>query len=73
LTRARIGGDLGISSQRITQLAEEACDAILRSDLEVQAATAACAPTWQRWCEGRGDEEACRRLRTADAFPGVRD
>ena len=73
LTRARIGGDLGISSQRVTQLTEEACDAILRSDIDVPAADAACAPTWQRWCEGRGDDQACRRLRTADALPRVRD
>lgn len=71
LTRARIGGSLGISSQRVTQLTEEACDAILRSDLHVQAADAACAPTWQRWCEGRGDEQACRRLRTADVLPDM--
>lgn len=72
LTRARIGGTLGISSQRVTQLAEEACDAILRSDVDVQAADAACAATWQRWCDGRGDELACRRLRTADVLPDVR-
>ena len=72
LTRARIGGDLGISSQRVTQLTEEACDAILRSDLDVPAADAVCAPTWQRWCEGRGDAQACGRLRTAGGLPGVR-
>lgn len=73
LTRARIGGDLGISSQRVTQLTEEACDAILRSDIDVPAADAACAPTWQHWCEGRGDAQACGRLRTADVLPGVHD
>ena len=72
LTRARIGGTLGISSQRVTQLAEEACDAILRSDAEVHDAEAACAPTWQRWCEGRGDELACQRLRAADLLPDAR-
>lgn len=71
LTRARIGGTLGISSQRVTQLAEEACDAILRSDIDVQAADAACAPTWQRWCESRSDELACRRLRTGGVPPGL--
>lgn len=71
LTRARIGGILGISSQRVTQLTEEACDAILRSDLDVPSADAACAATWQRWCEGRGDNQACLRLRTADVFPEV--
>lgn len=70
LTRARIGGILGISSQRVTQLTEEACDAILRSDLEVPAADAACAPTWQRWCEGRGDDQACLRLRSLNVLPG---
>jgi hypothetical protein len=64
LTRARIGGYLGVSSQRVTQLTEEACDAVLRADADVPAAESACAPSWQRWCESRGDELACRRLRT---------
>ena len=63
LTRARIGGELGISSQRVTQLSEEACDAVLRSDPLALAAEQACAPTWERWCDSRGDELACARLR----------
>jgi hypothetical protein len=67
LTRARIGGTLGVSSQRVTQLAEEACDAVLRGEAEVHAADEACAPTWRRWCESRGDELACRRLRARAA------
>jgi hypothetical protein len=71
LTRARIGGDLGVSSQRVTQLAEEACDAVLRGDANVHAAEDACAPTWQRWCESRGDELACQRLRTRAALETV--
>lgn len=63
LTRARIGGELGISSQRVTQLTEEACDAVLRSEPSSIGAEQACAPTWERWCESRGDELACVRLR----------
>ena len=63
LTRARIGGSLGVSSQRVTQLIEEACDAVLRGQAHVRAAEEACLPTWQRWCEGRSDELACKRLR----------
>ena len=71
LTRARIGGSLGVSSQRVTQLAEEACDAVLRGDAQVHAAEEACAPTWQRWCESRGDDLACRRLRGLSVVPSL--
>src|SRR5262245_34433940 len=63
LTRARIGGMLGLSSQRVTQRREEACDAVLRGGAESQDAAAACEATWKRWCEERDDREACQRLR----------
>jgi hypothetical protein len=63
LTRARIGGMMGFSSQRVTQLREEACDAVLRGGADSDDACAACAATWRRWCEERGDREACGRLR----------
>lgn len=63
LTRARIGGSLGVSSQRVTQLTEEACDAVLRGGMVVLTADEACDATWRRWCESRADRAACDRLR----------
>jgi len=63
LTRARVGGMLGLSSQRVTQLREEGCEAALRGGMASVEAEHACAQTWERWCVSRGDEPACRRIR----------
>lgn len=63
LSRARIGGILGVSSQRVTQLTEEACDAVLRGGAVVRMTEEVCAATWTRWCVTRGDDVACSRLR----------
>jgi hypothetical protein len=67
LTRARVGGMLGLSSQRVTQLREEGCEAALRGELPSVEAEHACAQTWERWCTSRGDEAACRRIRRLSA------
>jgi hypothetical protein len=61
MLRARIGGMLGISTQRVTQLREEGCDAVLRGGMPSPRADAACADRWRRWCAG-GDAEACARV-----------
>lgn len=58
--RARIGGTLGLSSQRVTQLREEGCDAVLRGGAASAEAEQVCAPQWRRWC-ARGDADACAR------------
>jgi hypothetical protein len=63
LTRARVGGMLGLSTQRVTQLREEGCEAALRGGVPSIEAEHACASTWERWCQSRGDEEACKRVR----------
>jgi hypothetical protein len=62
MLRARIGGILGVSTQRVTQLREEGCDAVLRGGSESPQAEAACADRWRRWCAA-GDAAACARLR----------
>lgn len=71
LTRARVGGSMGVSSQRVTQLAEEACDAVLRSGMSARVADEACSATWMRWCENRGDSLACERLRAPGPVPMI--
>ncbi len=63
LTRARVGGMLGLSSQRVTQLREEGCEAALRGGVPSLEAEQACASTWERWCTSRGDDAACQRVR----------
>jgi hypothetical protein len=60
LLRVRIAGLLGISTQRITQLREEGCEAVLRGGLASPEADIACTAQWQRWCQ-RGDAAACAR------------
>jgi hypothetical protein len=60
LTRARIGGQLGISAQQVTLLTAEACEAVLRGGAASPEAEAVCARRWQRWCD-RGDRTACDR------------
>jgi hypothetical protein len=67
LTRARVGGMLGLSSQRVTQLREEGCEAALRGGAPSVEAEHACVQTWERWCLSRGDEAACQRIRRATA------
>jgi hypothetical protein len=67
LTRARVGGMLGLSSQRVTQLREEGCEAVLRGGADSHDAEQACASTWERWCMSRGDEGACNRLKRVAA------
>ena len=62
LTRARIGGTIGLSSQRVTQLREEGCEAVLRGGVASHEADRACIAVWSRWCQSRGDREACQRL-----------
>jgi hypothetical protein len=59
--RARIGGMLGLSSQRITQLREEGCDSVLRGGVESPEAARVCAARWRLWC-ARGDADACARV-----------
>jgi len=61
MLRARIGGILGLSTQRVTQLREEGCDAVLRGGLASPEAEAACADRWRRWCAA-GDADACARV-----------
>jgi hypothetical protein len=67
LTRARVGGMLGLSSQRVTQLREEGCEAALRGGMPSVEAEHACASTWERWCTSRGDDAACKRVRRLHA------
>jgi hypothetical protein len=67
LTRARVGGMLGLSSQRVTQLREEGCEAALRGGVSSVEAEQACFSTWERWCVSRGDEPACKRIRRLNA------
>lgn len=67
LTRARVGGMLGLSSQRVTQLREEGCEAVLRGGADSADAEQACAGAWERWCMARGDEAACKRLKRVKA------
>jgi hypothetical protein len=62
MLRVRIAGLLGISTQRVTQLREEGCDAVLRGGMANLEAEAACADRWRRWC-ATGDADACARLR----------
>jgi hypothetical protein len=62
MLRARIGGLLGISTQRVTQLREEGCDAVLRGGAESTQAETVCADHWRRWCAA-GDTDACARVR----------
>jgi hypothetical protein len=62
MLRVRIAGQLGISSQRVTQLREEGCDAVLRGGMASLEAEAACADRWRRWC-AMGDADACARVR----------
>lgn len=57
-----IGDELGISRSRVQQLILEACDAILRALPRSREADQVCAPVWQRWCDERGDAEACARV-----------
>jgi hypothetical protein len=57
-----IGEELGISSQRSSQLKSEACDAVLRSAASSAEAEAACAWLWRLWCDQRGDAVACPRV-----------
>jgi hypothetical protein len=61
MLRVRIAGLLGISSQRVTQLREEGCDAVLRGGMANLEAEAACADRWRRWCAA-GDATACARV-----------
>lgn len=67
LTRARVGGMLGLSSQRVTQLREEGCEAVLRGGADSVEAEQACASAWERWCMSRGDEAACKRVKQVTA------
>lgn len=63
LTRARVGGMLGLSTQRVTQLREEGCEAALRGGLPSVTAEHACFSAWERWCTSRGDDMACKRIK----------
>jgi hypothetical protein len=62
MVRARIGGILGRSTPRITQLREEGCEAVLHGAAESSEADAACRELWRRWCTDRADAAACARL-----------
>jgi hypothetical protein len=64
LSRVRIGGSLSLSTQRITQLREEACEAVLRGGAESLEADTVCAATWTRWCEVHGDADAFQRVQS---------
>jgi hypothetical protein len=69
LFRVTIAGRLGYSTQRITQLREEGCAAILRGAGEIPEAETVCADRWRRWCSERGDANACARVsRSAEAY-----
>jgi hypothetical protein len=62
MVRARIGGLLGRSTPRITQLREEGCEAVLLGGAASAEADAACGALWQRWCLERDDAAACARV-----------
>ena len=62
MVRARIGGILGRSTPRITQLREEGCEAVLRGGEASPEADAACGELWRRWCKERADAAACGRV-----------
>lgn len=57
-----IAEELTVSRSWVQELVMEACDAVLRTPASSPEAEAACAPAWRRWCDKRGDAEACARL-----------
>jgi hypothetical protein len=62
LTRARLGGELGLSEYQATKLLAEGCDAVMRGEQACPEADRACAERWRRACH-RGDQAACARGR----------
>lgn len=61
LTRARLGGAVGLSEYQATKMLAEGCDAVLRGGLPSPEADRACAERWRLAC-ARGDAAACTRL-----------
>jgi hypothetical protein len=71
-SRAVVGEELGVGTERVGQLQAEGCDAVLRGGASSADADRACAPVWQWWCEQRTDQVACERLRRGEPAPAER-